>query len=130
MIVMAMVCCYVATKIPTGFYWGLKPVERPIMFILGCKLLTCVIAVVNSLTVYLLMPKKNGIKEGQYTIFYYLYHTILLFPIFDLIVKRIPNTFLTSFAVLTSVMLLLFLMRKIKYLNKLLTIGKDKPDER
>lgn len=129
MIVMAMICCYVATKIPSGFYWGLKPVEQPIIFILGCKLLTFVIAVVNSLAVYLLMPKKKGLKEGQYTLFYYLYHTILLFPVFDLIVKRIPNTFLTSLAVLASVMLLLFLMRKIKYLNKLLAIGKDKPDE-
>lgn len=123
-IVMSVFCCFIAIIIPTGVYWGLKPVDNSIIVIIGGKLLSIVIAAVNSLIVYLLMPQNRGIEEGQYTLFYYLYHTVLLFPIFDLIVKHIPNTYVMTIVVLFSVVFLLFLLRKIRILNKLLLIGK------
>lgn len=127
MIVLALsvVCSYLATRVPTSFFWGLNPIKYPSSIIICCKALTWGLAIVNSLTVYLLMPKKNGLKEGQYTLFYYLYHTVLLFPVFDLIVKHLPNNFVMSIVVLGCIILSLFLLRKISFLNKLLIIGKD-----
>ncbi len=113
-----------AIKIPTGIYWGLNPVDDKFIVVLGCKVLSWIIAIANSIAVYVLMPKTKGVSEGRYTLFYYLFHTILLFPVFDLLVKYIPNTFFSSLVVLLCVVLSLFLLRRIKFLNDLLNIGK------
>lgn len=120
----SIICCYIATKIPAGFYWGLHPVEYPFLLVIGCKVATWIIAVVNSLAVYIFMPKNKEISEGQNTLFYYLYHTILLYPVFDIINDYLPNTILMSVVVLVGVMVTLYSMARIPLLKKILVVGK------
>ena len=121
---LSLVCCIIAILIPVDIYWGLNPVKYPFFLVLVYKVLSWIIAVVISATIYLLMPKQRGLEEGKHTLFYYLFHTILLFPIFDLLVDYLPYTVFTTFAVLGCVLLSLFLLRKVRFLNALLTIGK------
>ncbi len=123
-IIGSIICCIIAIKIPSGIFWGNTPLDLPLIKILVFKLIACVIALINALTVYIVMPKTKGIKEGQYTLFYYLFHTILLYPCLDMIMRYAPHNMITSVVALACIMIILYLLRKVPILNKLINIGK------
>ncbi len=70
------------------------------------------------------MPKKIAIKEGRYTLFYYLYHTIMIYPVFDCLMNLTTRSFAMSFVALIGIMVSLYLLRKIQFFNNVLTIIK------
>ena len=120
----SVACYFVAIKIPPMVYWGFETVPAPAPAVLLYKLGAWCVAFVLSITVYLFMPKNVGVEEGKYTLFYYLYHTVLLFPFFDYAVRYLPHHYLTSLLVLVCLMATLFVLRKVRLLSGLLRVGR------
>ena len=116
--------CLVAVKIPSGIYWGHEPLTYPVVKIIAFKFIAWSVALINFATIYIIMPKTKGVKEGRYTLFYYLFHTVLLFPVFDIVAKHIPNNIYTTVAILICIVAILYLLRRVKILTKLINIGK------
>lgn len=115
--------CYLAADMPRDIFWGCYPLGFSIQT-LGYKVLAWIIALTMAVSIYIVMPKTKAIKEGQYTLFYYLFHTILIYPIFDYLMSITTKSFAMSFVALAGILISLYLLRKIPILNKMLTIFK------
>ena len=116
--------CYLATKMPSDIFLGCYPVGCTVFQVVLYKVLSWVIAFTVSITIYILMPQNKSIKEGQYTLFYYLFHTIMLFPIFDIIMGITKKSFVMSFVALIGILFCLYMLRKIPFLSNMLHIIK------
>lgn len=116
--------CYLAAHLPSDIFWGCYPMKFSVQQILGYKVLAWIIALTMAVSIYIVMPKTRAIKEGQYTLFYYLFHTILIYPVFDYLMRITTKSFAMSFVALAGILISLYLLRKIPILNKLLTIFK------
>lgn len=121
----AFVSCIMAIFLPEDIYWGHLPIGESVPETLLYKVVSWVIALLIPTGIYILMPKNKGIDEGRYTLFYYLFHTILLFPVFDLIVKHLPKNYVVTVIVLVLIVGIIFLLRKIPFLDKMMGIGKN-----
>lgn len=119
------VCCIIAVFLPEDLFWARLPFGASVPKTVLYKVLSWPIALMIPVGVYILMPKNKGIDEGRYTLFYYLFHTILLFPVFDLIVKHLPKNYVVTVIVLVLIVGIIFLLRKIPFLDKMMGIGKN-----
>ena len=116
--------CYIVTTMPLHIFWGCYPMNYTVQQILVYKVLAWIIALTIAISIYIVMPKKIAIKEGQYTLFYYLYHTIMIYPVFDCLMNLTTRSFAMSFVALIGIMVSLYLLRKIQFFNNVLTIIK------
>ena len=118
-------CCMVAAFLPENLYWAHLPFGASVPKTVLYKVLSWPLALMIPAGIYILMPKGKGIEEGKYTLFYYLFHTILLFPVFDLIVGRLPKNYAVTFIVLVCIVGIIFLLRKVPFLERMMGIGKN-----
>lgn len=115
-------CCLLSLKIPNVILWGHQNIDLSIDKILLFKTCSWFVAFVLSAIIFILIPKKIDFGEGKYTLSYYLLHTLLLFPIFDLLHDYVPNGTLGTILTCITIIVILAGLRRISFLQKLLTL--------
>lgn len=121
-VTVAVIGCFVATKIPTGIFWGHEPVDIELIKIIIYKSIAWIIAIINSIALFIVIPKSLSISEGKHTLSYYLFHTIILFPILYYISKVLPNNYLITILILIITLDILSEIRRIKLVDSFLRI--------
>ena len=121
-IMAAAICCICATKIPTGIFWGHEPLQLEIYRTIIYKAAAWLIAIVNSLALFIIVPKTFSIGEGRHTLAYYLLHTLLLFPVLYYVARLLPSNYFVTAAVLLLTLAVLAGLRRISWIKKLLSL--------
>ena len=116
----AIISCLVATKIPLNIFWGHLPLDNSISIVFICKIISWCIAVIISSAIYLLIPRKFEFKDGKSTLGYYLFHTLLLFPVLDVIYPYLPKGYVATLVILSMMVILLHYTVRINFINKFL----------
>ena len=117
-----VISCFYAIRIPTGIFWGYEPLSMDFYQIIIFKVSAWVIAIVNSMTLFIIVPKTFSISEGRHTLAYYLLHTLILFPVVYYIAKLLPQNYFITVMVLLITLGILALLRRINWIDKALGI--------
>lgn len=64
-VILAIIGCLMATKIPIDIFWGHEPVEFEVINIIILKFIAMIIAIVNSIALFIIIPKSLNISEGK-----------------------------------------------------------------
>lgn len=119
----SLASCVFSLKIPNEIYWAHLPYESTVLAIIAFKLMSWIIAISISISLFLIISDKNITNEGQHTLSYYLLHTLILFPLLDLIIPYLPfNNHIVSIVILCLIICSIHLLRKISFINKTLGI--------
>lgn len=121
-VISAVIGCLFATKIPISIFWGHEPTDIDFIRLIIFKGFAWIIAILNSIALFLIIPRSLNFSEGQHTLSYYLIHTLILFPILDYISKLLPSNYLLTLLVLLVTLTIIAAIRRIKIIDRLLRI--------
>ena len=121
-IVAAMLSCLCVTRIPIGILWGFEPLHLGIYKIIIFKVAAWLIAIINSIALFIIAPKTFSIGEGRHTLAYYLLHTLILFPVLYYVARLLPKNYFVTAAVLLLTLAVLAELRRINWIKRLLAL--------